>query len=135
MGPLLDALERSLVGLRLASTRQTLEAYFDDINLLTNDSEDFNRMEVLVVKFEQYRGAILSRDMKCKVVGFGGWAKHESWPSVWVKPVRSIKIFGLFLCDSYSEILTINWDFCFQKFKNAIMSWSSRTLSSLQQRV
>ena len=70
--PLLNALERSLVGLRVASIRQTLEAYCDDINLLTNDLEDFNRMEVLVVKFEQYSGAILSRDKKCKVVGFGG---------------------------------------------------------------
>ena len=58
-------------------------------------------MEVLVVKFEQYSGAILSRDKKCKVVGFGGWAKKESWPLVWVKHVRSFKIFGGFVCDSY----------------------------------
>ena len=68
------------------------------------------------------------------MVGFGGWAKKESWPLVWIKPVKSVKIFGLFVCDSYNEILTMNWDFRFEKFKNAIMSWSSRTLSSLQQR-
>ena len=72
MEPLLHALESSLVGLMVASVRQILEAYCDDINLLTNDLEDFNRMEVLVAKFEQYSGAILSRDKKCKVVGFGG---------------------------------------------------------------
>ena len=133
--PLLNALERSLVGLRVAGIQQILEAYCDDINLLTNDLEDFAKMEALVIKFEQYSGAILSRDKKCKIVGFGGWAEKEAWPIVWVKPVKSIKIFGVFVCDSYSEILAINWDFRFEKFKNAIMSWSSRTLSSLQQRV
>ena len=56
--PLLNALERSLVGLRVAGIQQTLEAYCDDINLLTNDLEDFAKMEALVTKFEQYSGAI-----------------------------------------------------------------------------
>ena len=57
--PLLIALERSLLGLRVASVRQTLEAYCDDINLLTNNLEDFARMEELIVKFEKCSGAIL----------------------------------------------------------------------------
>ena len=34
--PLLLTLEKSLTGLRLPSVRQTLEAYCDDINVLTN---------------------------------------------------------------------------------------------------
>ena len=133
--PLLMALERSLVGLRVAGIQQILEPYCDDINLLTSDIEDFARMEVLVSKFEQYSGAILSRDQKCKVVGFGGWANKETWPIVWIKPEKAVKIFGIFVCDSYSEMLNINWDFRFKKFKNAMMSWSSRTLSCLQQRI
>ena len=58
--PLLNALERSLVGLRVAGIQQTLEAYCIDINLLTNDLEDFAKMEALVIKFEQYSGSILS---------------------------------------------------------------------------
>ena len=36
-------------------------------------------MRAEITKFEQYSGAILSRDKKSKVVGFGGWAKKESW--------------------------------------------------------
>ena len=92
-------------------------------------------MSDLVAKFEQFSGAILSRDKKSKVVGFGGWAKKESWPVAWLKTVKSIKIFGVFVCDSYSEILTLNWDFRFKKFSDAIISWSSRILDTLQQRI
>ena len=65
----------------------------------------------------------------------GAWAGKESWPVSWLKPVKSLKVFGIFVSDSYSEILTLNWDFQFQKFKNAIFSWSSRTLDTLQQRI
>ena len=133
--PLLHALERSLVGLRLSFVRQTLEAYCDDINLLTDDLGDFVKMSEEVSKFESYSGAILSRDKKSKVVGFGKWAGRENWPVAWLKPVKSIKIFGVFVCDSYSELLTLNWDFRFKKFSNAIFSWSSRILDTLQQRV
>ena len=68
--PLLNALERSLTGLRVASVRQTLEAYCDDKNLLTHDLGYFGRMSTEVVKFEQYSGAILSQNKKSKVVGF-----------------------------------------------------------------
>ena len=71
--PLLNALERSLAGVRVASVKQTLEAYCDDINILTNELEDFVKMSDLVAKFEQLSGAILSRDKKSKVVGFVGW--------------------------------------------------------------
>ena len=56
-------------------------------------------------------------------------------PIAWLKPVRSIKIFGVFVCDSYSELLTLNWDLRFKKFSDAVMSWSSRILDTLQQRV
>ena len=133
--PLLNALEKSLTGIRLASVRQTLEAYCDDIHLITNDLEDFDRMSQEVVKFELFSGAILSRNKKCKVMGFGRWVKKEMWPIDWVKPVKSMKIFGVFVSDSYSELLTLNWDYRFRKFCDAIFSWSSRILDILQQRM
>ena len=114
--PLLNALEKTLVGLRFASVvRQTLEAYCDDINLLTNDLKDFGKMSELVAKFELLSGALLSRDKKSKGV------------------VKSIKIFGVFVCNSYSELLSLNWDFRFKKFSDALMSWSSRILDTLQE--
>ena len=133
--PLLIALERVLTGLRLPSVRQTLEAYCDDLNVLTDDLEDFERLSEEVVKFESFSGAILSRDKKSKVVGFGKWSKKETWPILWLKPVRSMKIFGIFVCDSYNEMMTLNWDFRFKSFSDAIYSWSPRILDTLQQRV
>ena len=133
--PLLNALERSLTGLSVASVRQTLEAYCDDINLLTADLEDFVKVSEEVAKFEKLSGAILSREKKSKVVGFGKWARRETWPVGWLKPVRYIKIFGVFVCDSYRELLTLNWDFRFKKFSDALLSWSPRILDTLQQRV
>ena len=71
--PLLNGLEKCLTGLSLVSVRQTLEAYCDDINLLTNNLEDFIIKSEEVEKFELLSGAILSRNNKCKVMGFGGW--------------------------------------------------------------
>ena len=133
--PLLNALERTLVGLRLPAVRQILEAFCDDINLFTNDLRDLDRMSEVIAKFEKFSGAILSRDKKCKIVGFGNWATREYWPITWLKPVRSVKVFGVFVCDSYSELLSLNWDFRFKKFSDAIFSWSPRILDTLQQRV
>ena len=80
-------------------------------------------------------GAILSRNKKCKVIGFGNWASKEDWPLDWVKPVISEKIFGIFICDSYNEILELNWNYRLKKFSNMIYSWSNRILDTLQQRV
>ena len=133
--PLLINLEKSLSGLKLASVRQTLEAYCDDINIVTDDLEDFTRMENKIIEFEQISGAILSRNKKCQVMGLGAWASRNSWPIAWLKPVTSVKIFGVYICNSYTELLNMNWDFRFQKFRNAIFSWSSRVLGTLQQRV
>ena len=133
--PLLMALEKSPSGLKLASVQQTLEAYCDDINVTTDDLEDFKRLELKIIEFEKFSGALLSRNKKCNVIGFGGWARKDSWPITWLKPVSCVKIFGVFICDSYSELLNTNWEFRFQKFRNAVFSWSSRMLSTLQQRV
>ena len=65
--PLLIALEKSLSGLKLTSVQQTLEAYCDDINIITDDLEDFRRLEIKIKEFEKYSGAILSTGKKCKV--------------------------------------------------------------------
>merc|ERR1711954_37592 len=45
------------------------------------------------------------------------------------------KIFGIFISDSYNEMLDLNWDYRFKKFSNIMYSWSNRILDTLQQRV
>ena len=114
---------------------KSLEAYCDDINLVTDNLEDLEMVSEVVGKFEKVSGAILSRNKKCKVIGFGNWAGREDWPLAWIKPVKSEKIFGIFICDSYEELLELNWNHRFQKFSNTIHSWSNRVLDTLQQRV
>ena len=60
-------------------------------------------------------------------IGIGG--------TLWVRPVKSEKIFGIFISDSYDEILELNWNQRFKKFSNIVYSWSNRILDTLQQRV
>ena len=133
--PLLWTLEKKIYGLRVNSIEQKLEAYCDDVNITTDKLEDFEVIGNVVKSFEKVSGAILSRNRKCKVIGFGNWACKVDWPLDWIKPVKSEKIFGIFICDSYDEMLRLNWDFRFKKFSNTILSWSPRVLDTLQQRV
>ena len=122
-------------GLKVTGFGKSLEAYCDDINVITDNLADFDVVEKVIGKFEKVSGAILSRNKKCKVIGFGNWVEKEDWPLDWVKPVKSEKIFGIFICDSYNEILELNWNHRFKKFSNMIYSWSRRVLDTLQQRV
>ena len=133
--PLLLYLERVLVGVQIAAVRQTLEAYCDDLNIITNNEADFVKIDETIVKFEKMSGALLSRDKKCKVIGFGNWRDREVWPLKWLRTENEIKIFGIFISDSYREIIKKNWDFRFSKFSAVVNSWAPRVLDTLQQRV
>ena len=133
--PLLQALEKRITGLKLTGIGKSLEAYCDDINVLSDNLADFDIVDKVIGKFEKVSGAILSRNKKCKVIGFGNWVSKEDWPLDWVKPVKSEKIFGIFISDSFNEILDLNLDYRFKKFSNIMYSWSNRVLDTLQQRV
>ena len=133
--PLLWTLEKKICGLRVNNIEQKLEAYCDDVNITTDNLGDFEVVSNVVKSFEKVSGAILSRNKKCKVIGFGNWAGKVDWPLDWLKPVEAEKIFGIFICDSYEEMLKMNWDYRFKKFSNAIFAWSPRVLDTLQQRV
>ena len=134
--PLLRALERKMSGMKIANIiEQKLEAYCDDINIITDNLGDFEVVESVVKKFEKVSGAILSRDKKCKVIGLGKWASKADWPLGWIKAVKYERIFGIFVCDSYDEMLKLNWDHRYKKFSNVLYSWSHRVLDTLQQRV
>ena len=115
--PLLLALEKRMTGLKVAGIGKSFEAYCDDINVTTDNLADFNIVATVVEKFEKVSGALLSRNKKCKVIGFGNWVGREDWPLDWVKPVK------------------LNWNHRFRKFSNMIYSWSHRVLDTLQQRV
>ena len=140
--PLLVALEDRLSGLPMphaihdhSNEKEVLEGYCDDLNILTNKLGDFEILARTITAFEGYSGAILSRNYKCKVMGIGKWVDKENWPIPWLRPVKSVKIFGIFVSDSYNDIINVNWNFRFEKFKNSVLSWSTRALVSVQQKV
>ena len=136
--PFLVALERCLSGLQLRGPSlefSAVEAYCDDVNILTDNDEDFPKINQEIENFEKVSGAILSRCKKSKVMGFGKWNKRENWPLSWLACERSIKVFGIFLSDKYSEMINTNWNYRYEKVQRAIFSWSSRTLLTIQQKV
>ena len=133
--PLLLFLERKIVGLKCCGIPKCIEAYCDDINILTNQVSDFLVLDSAVRKFEEVSGAILSRNKKCKILGFGTWKDRVVWPLNYLKTVQELKIFGVFFVDSYRSMIKRNWDFRFVKFLDVIKSWSPRVLETLSQRV
>ena len=57
------------------------------------------------------------------------------WPLDYLKTVKEIKVFGIFLMDSYRSMVKRNWDYRFEKFQEVVNSWSPRILETLTQRV
>ena len=133
--PLLLYLEMNLIGLKIAGISQILEAYCDDVNVLTDNLEDLVTVDTAVSEFESFSGAILSRSKKCKILGFGSWREKSVWPLDYVQTEHELKIFGIFIKDSYPSLLKRNWDYRFVKFSSCIKSWSSRFLPSLASKV
>ena len=88
-----------------------------------------------MIDFEKVSGALLSRNSKCKALGIGKRADRREWPLEWLSPVESVKVFGIFITNCYNSIIQLNWNFRLEKFNNSIMSWSSRLLDGLQQRI
>ena len=66
--PLLQALEKRMKGLKVTGIGKSLEAYCDDINVITDSLADFDVVDNVIGKFEKVSGAILSRNKKCKVI-------------------------------------------------------------------
>ena len=109
--PLLLYLERNLTGIRVAGIGQVLEAYCDDCNVMTDDLTDLVKVDATINEFESLSGAILSRSKKSKILGFGAWKGKTDWPLRYIQTEQEIKIFGIFITDSYRSIVKRNWDF------------------------
>ena len=112
-----------------------MEAFCDDVNIITNKVEDLRKVDLAVTEFEAMSGAVLSRNRKCAIMGFGKWKNKRDWPLSYVKCETEIKIFGIYVQDSYRSMVAKNWNFRFTKFQNCIKSWSSKILPSLGARV
>ena len=133
--PLLIFIEQRITGLSFANIHVGLDAYCDDVNILSGNIQDLLVVDEAVRKFETISGAILSRNKKCQIIGLGCWEDRVAWPLGYLKTVKEIKVFGVFIMNSYTELLRRNWSYRFDKFEQAILSWSPRVLDTIFQRV
>ena len=122
-------------GLTISSVQQRNEDYCDDVNFVGEKISDLIIIDEVFSNFESFSGAILSRSQKSKVMGLGPWKGRLDWPLKWLKVVPMIKIFGFQVTPSYKQTLELSWDACLTGFRKIIMSWKTRELSSLLQRV
>ena len=140
--PLLMYIQKHVAGLSLPGTvtghlhiDQSVEAYCNDLNVITEDDNDLMIIDNAVQDFEIMSGAILSRNKKCKIIGLGKWKNRHVWPLPYLDSVMEIKVFGILIMSDFRSLLKRNLDYRFTKFEQALISWSSRSLETLVQRV
>ena len=119
----------------MSNFRQNIEAFCDDINLITEDINDLETVDNIVCKFEKVSGAILSRNQKCKVIGFCRWKSKHNWPLAYLKSATEVKVFGIIIENSVKNLIMRNWESRFSKLQATLISWSSRVLDTIIQRV
>ena len=132
--PLLIYLEKRITGCILPSLKTT-DAFCDDLNVMTSKEEDLYVIDAAVKKFESFSGAILSRNRKCEILGLGQWKGKTRWPLHYLRPVEETKVFGIFISNSYRQMLKRNWEERVKKFENVLLSWNGRHFESIYQRV
>ena len=54
-------IERNIAGLKIPNLVQSVEAFCEDVNVMTSDEQDLVIVDQAVTLFEQVSGAILSR--------------------------------------------------------------------------
>ena len=105
------------------------------MNFFGEKLSDLRIIDEIFVNFEAVSGAILSRTDKSKVMGLGTWRGKQDWPLSWMKVVPMIKVFGFQITPVYRLTLEKSWEACFTGFHGVVMSWSSRQLNTMVQRV
>ena len=133
--PLLMMIKKMTKGLSVSLISQRDEDFCDDVNFIGEKLSDLVIIDEIFLNFENISGAILFRSQKSKVMGLGPWRGKLDWPLPWMKVVPMIKMFGFQITPSYKLTLEKSWEACYSGFLKTIMSWSSRQLNTLVQRV
>ena len=116
------------------ATREHLEGYVDDTEVVIVSDQELLLVEGIVKDFEAVSGAILNRSHKSKILGIGTWKDRKTWPLKWLKSVKCLKIFGIKMSANISSILDDNWSDVLENFRKTLHSWSNRSLCTLSER-
>lgn len=96
---LLKGLEEQLDGIRLPDNRlMKVFAFADDQKIALRTSDEINKVQDMVLRFEKISGLMLHRDVtrkKCNILSFGNHRNCKDWP-VWVNQVQKTKIIGAY---------------------------------------
>ena len=134
--PLLILISKLTRGLFISTVVvQKDEDYCDDLNFLSEHESDLLVIEDTFTRFESVSGALLSRSWKSKVMGLGPWRNRVDWPLPWLTVKKELKIFGFQITQTYKNTLERCWAECYKGFNKILMSWSSRQLETMLQRV
>ena len=133
--PLLMMIKRMTKGLNVSFVSQRDEDYCDDVNFVGESINDLIIIDEIFINFEAISGAILFRSEKSKVMGLGPWRGKQDWPFPWMKVVTMVKMFGFQITPVFRQTLELSWDTCYAGFQRTVMSWSSRQLNTMVQRV
>ena len=135
--PLLRVVRINLTGITITNFKQLDESYCDDIEVVSDDTQDLIRFDQVMKKFEATSGAILSRNKKSKIMGLGVWQNRENWPEevCWMRTEKQLRIFGFTFCDTYQGTLKETWERTVKGFEKVLFSWQARSLETMSQRV
>ena len=132
--PFLWTLHRALPGLDVAGIVELAFAYVDDVDILGDDDEDIVMADGICRLFEQMSGAILNRNRKSAILGFGTWAGRQIWPLSWLHAPPALKVFGVTFASSYRETVALSWAAVTAAVHQTLAFWSSRRLHTLRLR-
>lgn len=135
MEPLLNFIKHNIQGIQIGPVKQGSEPYVDDVTAVSSRLEDMRLLNKAFLRFESLSGTVLNRTSKTKVMGLGGWAGRERWPLTWVRTAPSLRILGINFHPTVAETIRSSWESCSQGYFNLLVSWGSRNLPTLEQRV
>ena len=132
--PLLLMLREHTSGVSVAGVCQQDEDYVDDIELLSSRSSDLFIINNIFTRFEAMSGTVLNRS-KSNILGLGGWTGRTDWPLSWLKPVPSLKIFGLQILPTLTDSMIQTWNETVKGLNKCLYAWKSRRLTNLSERI
>ena len=74
---------------------------------------------------------VLNRFRKCLIISLGAWKGRH----IWLQTVPSMKTFGIHFHTTYEETVEASWQACLTGVKKCLMSWASRAVPTLSQRI
>ena len=132
--PFLWILHKVLPGLEVGAIIELVLAYVDDVDVLGDDDEDILLVDDICCLFEQMSGAILNRNRKSAILGFGSWAGRQDWPLPWLHAPPALKVFGVTFAPAYRETVALSWAAVTAAVHQTLAFWSSRRLHTLRLR-